>query len=153
MDKIEWETPLLALVPQLRRLQYAANSLNYNEFCEALGWSRDDYSKAKFLAFQQMGRMHVFDDGTLTKTVEFYEAREKRYAAERKAREERMIETGHAKPCATPDCVVTGDHDAHYTAGYLQGTLPGGVPENNPSAVYATERGMVRHTKGGPARD
>lgn len=153
MDKIEWETPLLALVPQLRRLQYAANSLNYHEFCEAMGWPRDDYTKAKFVAFQAFGKLGVFDDSTLSAPVLFYERREERYAAERKTREERMVETRHAKPCATPDCVVTGDHDAHYTAGYLQGTLPGGVPESNPSAVYATERGEARHTKGGPARD
>lgn len=113
MDKIEWETPLLALVPQLRRLQYAANSLNYNEFCEALGWPRDDYTKAKFLAFQQMGRMHVFDDGTLTKTVEFYERREERYAAERKAREESLIASGHARPAERSTHEGSGDDEGH----------------------------------------
>lgn len=131
MDKIEWDTPLLTLVAQLRRLQYAANSLNIIEFCEALGWPLDDYSKHKFEEFQAFGRMGRFDDRTLEAPVKFYEAREERYAAERKAREESLVRSGHIK----------------------QGTLPGGTPESNPSAVYATERGEARHTKGGPARD
>lgn len=97
MDKIEWETPLLGLVPQLRRLQHAANSLNVNEFCEAMGWERNEYSEAKFLEFQALGRLHVFDDHTLMAPVLYYEAREKRFTAERKRIEERMIETGHAR--------------------------------------------------------
>jgi hypothetical protein len=63
------------LIAQLRRLQYAANTLNYHEFCQALEWPEDDYAKAKFLEFQKLGRLHVFDDNTLSKTVEYYEAR------------------------------------------------------------------------------
>jgi hypothetical protein len=65
-------------VPQLRRLQYAANTLNYHEFCEAVGWPEDDYSKAKFVEFQKLGRLHVFDDHTLVCAVEHYEYLAKR---------------------------------------------------------------------------
>jgi hypothetical protein len=61
------------LVTQLRRLQYAANMLNGREFCQATGWPEDDYSKAKFLEFQRLGRLHVFDDHVLEATVTFYE--------------------------------------------------------------------------------
>jgi hypothetical protein len=62
------------LVPQLRRLQYAANMLNYDEFCDATGWPRDDYSLAKFREFQALGRLHVFDNGTLWRAVHHYES-------------------------------------------------------------------------------
>lgn len=82
------------LVEALRRLQYAANSLNYHEFCEAVGWPRDDYTKQKFLDFQAFGRLGSFDDSTLNNPVLFYERREERYQAERKAAEERMREAG-----------------------------------------------------------
>jgi len=71
------------LVPQLRRLQYAANMLNYHEFCDALGWPRVDYSKAKFLEFQKLGRLHIFDDTVLQKAIEFYEAQAARHEAQR----------------------------------------------------------------------
>ena len=74
MPIIEWDTPLMSLVPQLRRLQHAANMLNLHEFCDALGWSpTDDYARAKFKEFQALGRLHVFDDNVLKKAVEHYE--------------------------------------------------------------------------------
>lgn len=63
------------LVPQLRRLQYAANMLNFHEFCDATGWPRDEYSKHKFVEFQALGRMHVFDDRVLEVAIKFYEDR------------------------------------------------------------------------------
>jgi hypothetical protein len=63
------------LVPQLRRLQYAANMLNYHEFCEATGWPEDDYSLAKYREFRALGRLHVFDDRVLEAAIKFYEAR------------------------------------------------------------------------------
>lgn len=83
VEKVEWDTPLMGLVPQLRRLQHAANMLNVNEFCEATGWPRDAYSEAKFKEFQALGRLHVFDDTVLEAAVGFYERREAGYAAER----------------------------------------------------------------------
>ena len=62
------------LVPTLRRLQHAANMLSLHEWAEALGWDpKDDYVKAKFLEFQKLGRLHVFDDGVLQKSIEYYE--------------------------------------------------------------------------------
>jgi hypothetical protein len=61
------------LVEQLRRLQNAANMLDYHEFLEALGWERDDYTQAKYREFRALGRLHVFDGNTLTLPVEFYE--------------------------------------------------------------------------------
>ena len=73
IEKVEWETPLLGLVPQLRRLQHAANTLNYHEFTEAVGWPRDDYSQHKFVEFQALGRLHVFDDHVLEAAVRYYE--------------------------------------------------------------------------------
>jgi hypothetical protein len=63
------------LVAQLRRLQYAANMLNFHEFAEAVGWPRDDYSRHKFVEFQALGRMHVFDDRVLEVAIKFYEDR------------------------------------------------------------------------------
>ena len=74
MTLVEWPSQMAPLVPQLRRLQYAANMLNLHEFCEALGHPVDDYSKAKFLEFQALGRLHVFDDNVLQAAVEYYEA-------------------------------------------------------------------------------
>lgn len=66
------------LTVQLRRLQYAANMLNLTEFCAALGWEVDDYSKHKFSEFQKLGNLHVFDNNTLDTAVAAYEAK---YAA------------------------------------------------------------------------
>lgn len=83
MPIIEWPSQMAPLVPQLRRLQYAANMLNYHEFCEATGWPRDDYAKHKFEEFQALGRLHVFDDRVLQAAVEFYEAQAARHEAAR----------------------------------------------------------------------
>ena len=69
----EHEADLAQMVDQLRRLQRAANLLNYRQFCEALDWPHDSYSKNKFLEFQKLGRLHVFDSHTLAATVAFYE--------------------------------------------------------------------------------
>lgn len=85
MPIIEWPSQMAPLVPQLRRLQYAANMLNVNEFCQAVGWPRDEYSEAKFLEFQKLGRLHVFDDNVLQRAVEFYEAQAARHEAAREA--------------------------------------------------------------------
>ena len=62
------------LTVQLRRLQHAANMLNYHQFCAALGWERDDYSKRKFQEFQKLGAMHVLSDDTLERAIAAYEA-------------------------------------------------------------------------------
>ena len=61
------------LVEALRRLQHAANMLTYAQFCEAQGWSLDDYSRYKFREFQRMGRLHVFDDHALVNAIRYYE--------------------------------------------------------------------------------
>lgn len=61
-----------SFVDHLRLLQHTANMLSYPEFCAATGWERDDYSKAKFVEFQKLGRLHRFDDHTLTVTVSYY---------------------------------------------------------------------------------
>jgi hypothetical protein len=84
IEKVEWDTPLLGLVPQLRRLQYAANMLNFHEFCDAAGWPRDEYTKAKFVEFQKLGRLHVFDDHVLNATVRYYEDQVERREALRR---------------------------------------------------------------------
>lgn len=74
MDKITWETPLLGLVPQLRRLQYAANMLNYHEFCEASGWPEDAYSQDKWADMQRIGKLLPrFDNHVLEAMVRYYE--------------------------------------------------------------------------------
>jgi hypothetical protein len=73
MEKIEWQA-MASLVPQLRRLQYAANMLSLPEFCEALGLEKDDYARHKWLEFQALGRLHVFDDSVLERLIKFYEA-------------------------------------------------------------------------------
>jgi len=74
MTLVEW--PSQMLVPQLRRLQHAANMLNLREFCQAIGCPVDDYSKAKFREFQALGRLHVFDDHVLQAAVAYYEQQE-----------------------------------------------------------------------------
>jgi hypothetical protein len=61
------------LIPQLRRLQHAANMLSGHQFAEALGWDWDDYAKAKYLEFRALGRLGVFDDQVLTSLVHAYE--------------------------------------------------------------------------------
>jgi len=72
---VEWPSQMAPLVPQLRRLQYAANGLNLREFAEALGWDpADRYVRSKFSYFQALGGLHVFDDNTLQKAIEYYEA-------------------------------------------------------------------------------
>lgn len=64
------DTPIEQAVMQialesLRALQWSANMLNHRQFIEALGWTDDDYSRNKFLEFQKLGRLHVFDDEVL----------------------------------------------------------------------------------------
>ena len=72
---VSWPSQMAPLVPQLRRLQHAANMLNRLEFARALGWPpEDDYTIAKFREFQALGRLHVFDDHTLQAAIEAYEA-------------------------------------------------------------------------------
>jgi hypothetical protein len=66
------------LVPQLRRLQRAANMLSGHQFAEALGLEWDDYAREKHLEFQKLGRLHVFDDRVLTTLVHAYEEDNKR---------------------------------------------------------------------------
>lgn len=66
------------LVPQLRRLQYAANMLSRTQFCEALGWPDEDYALNKYLEFRALGRLHVFDDHVLRTLVAAYEAKASR---------------------------------------------------------------------------
>jgi hypothetical protein len=66
------------LIEQLRRLQYAANMLAYDEFCKALGWEANEYALAKFHDFQRLGAMHTFDSHVLRAAIEFYEAKQVR---------------------------------------------------------------------------
>jgi len=69
------------LVPQLRRLQHAANMLSGPEFARAQGWDWNDaYTRAKFREFQALGRLHVFDDSVLERAIAAYEGREERAA-------------------------------------------------------------------------
>jgi len=87
MAIIEWPSQMAPLVPQLRRLQYAANMLGLTEFCAAQGWSpTDNYARAKYLEFQALGRMHVFDDNVLRNAVEYYEKITAEHEAAREAR-------------------------------------------------------------------
>jgi hypothetical protein len=67
--------------PRLRALQHAANGLNYHEFCDALGWDRNDYSKAKFVEFQGLGRLGVFDSSVLSRLIEYHQGMEARRGA------------------------------------------------------------------------
>jgi hypothetical protein len=46
-------TDTSTLVEQLRRLQHAANMLNYHQFCAATG-ARGRLPKAKFIEFQKL---------------------------------------------------------------------------------------------------
>lgn len=62
------------MVPALRRLQYAANGLNFHQFCDALGWERNEYAKDKFVVFQSLGNLGRFDSGVLRRVIEAYEA-------------------------------------------------------------------------------
>jgi hypothetical protein len=73
MQRIEWPSQMAPLVPQLRRLQHAANMLSLSEFALATGWPEDDYLLAKYREFQKLGRLHVFDDHVLKAAVEYYE--------------------------------------------------------------------------------
>jgi len=60
------EEAVLAIgLEAMRGLQWSANMLNHRQFCAALGWPEDDYSRNKFKEFQALGRLHVFDDTVL----------------------------------------------------------------------------------------
>lgn len=62
------------LIRALRRLQWAANSLSYREFREALGWEEDEYSLHKYHDFAAFGRLGAFDSNTLLKAIAAYES-------------------------------------------------------------------------------
>lgn len=75
MPLIEWDTPLQRPVDVIRRLQDAANMLDYHEFTAAMPWPEDEYALAKYRHFQGIGRLlSYFDDGVLTRAVAAYEA-------------------------------------------------------------------------------
>ena len=75
MPVIEWPSQMAPLVPQLRRLQDAANGMTSAEFAEALGHPEDDYLVSKFKEFQAFGRLGYFDNHVLSAAIEHYEAR------------------------------------------------------------------------------
>jgi hypothetical protein len=62
----EWEAALKGI----RKIQRAANGLSLQQFCGALDWEVDSYSKDKWQQFQQIGGLHRFDDGVLRKLWE-----------------------------------------------------------------------------------
>lgn len=66
------EDPKVVDLDSLRALQNAANGLNYNEFCDALGWDKNDYSKDKFLLFQSLGVLGRFDGAVLKQVIGAY---------------------------------------------------------------------------------
>jgi hypothetical protein len=61
------------LIRALRRLQWAANSLSYREFCGALEWEENEYSLHKYHQFAAFGALGAFDSNTLLKAIAAYE--------------------------------------------------------------------------------
>jgi len=65
-EALRWQVALDAI----RKLQYAANGLSYPNFCSTLDWPMNDYSRAKWQDFQQVGILGRFDGYVLRKLWE-----------------------------------------------------------------------------------
>lgn len=88
MPIVEWNTPLVNPVQAIRWLQYAANSLTFPEWAEAMHFPADEYAKAKFLHLQVIGKhLPYFDDGVLRQTLDAYDRQLERRANAMPARE------------------------------------------------------------------
>jgi hypothetical protein len=60
----------------MRDLAQAGYNMSLAQFCDALGYERDDYARRKFVDFQEIGRLlGHFDDHTLQALVHAYKAR------------------------------------------------------------------------------
>lgn len=81
MQPVTWDTPLMNPVQAIRLLQYAANSLTFHEWAEAMHFPDDEYAKAKFLHLQVIGKhLPYFDDGVLRATLAAYDRQLERRA-------------------------------------------------------------------------